>query len=113
MATTTSTTTPTTPAFTWQIPTLDRDTATGCVTTVHWRIVATDGVNVRDRIGTFNVPFKDPTDPTFVAFDSLTQAEVLTWIAAHVDQAAYEKSLAEELAAVANPPISTGLPTGW
>ncbi len=101
------------PAFTWTIPTVERELSTGCVTVVHWRLTATDGTNTATAYSTVSLPPKAPTDPTFVAYSSLTEAEAIQWVqdALGADQVtAYQDSLTAQLSALANPTQAAGVP---
>jgi hypothetical protein len=103
----------TTPTFTWTIPTVERELSTGRVTVVHWRLSATDGTNTATAYSTVSLPPKDPTDPTFVSYDKLTEDEAIQWAqgALGADQVtAYEVSLTAQLSALANPTEGAGVP---
>jgi hypothetical protein len=92
---------------TWTISTLDRETATGFVTTAHWQATAVDGgytASVYSTCswtdGTVNTPYAD-----------LTQAIVLGWVWANgVDKTATEATLAAQIEAQKNPVTASGTP---
>ena len=72
---------------TWTIEQLRRNSADGGVITVFWKCKA-DGVT--DKFGnelflssTLDLT-PDPSSPDFVAFDSLTEATVLSWVQAEI-----------------------------
>jgi hypothetical protein len=90
---------------TWTISQLDRQTSDGFVTTAHWTVTATDGDFSASAYGTcgFNGELTTP-------YADLTEAQVLEWVWASLDKAAYEASLAAQIEAQKNPVSATGLP---
>jgi hypothetical protein len=91
---------------TWKISTLDRDVATGFVTTAHWQATAVDGEHTASAYAT--VSWADGT-PT-IAYTNLTEATVLGWVWESVDKTATEASLAAQIALLKNPVTATGTP---
>ena len=90
---------------TWKIVQLDRKTADGFVTTAHWTVTATDGDFSASAYG--SVGFSgELTTP----YADLTEAQVLEWVWASLDKAAYEASLAAQIEAQKNPVSATGVP---
>ena len=95
--------------ITWTISTLDRDVATGFVTTAHWQATAVDGEHTASIYstcswadGTINTPYAD-----------LTQDTVLGWVWANgVDKTATEAALAAQIALQKAPVTATGTPWG-
>jgi len=94
-------------AITWTISQLDRQTSDGFVTTAHWQAVATDGDYSASIIN--NCSWTG--EPT-VAYDSLTQADVLAWVWQSVDKEAVEAALEAQIAEQKAPKIAKGLPWG-
>jgi len=95
---------------TWTISTLERELADGGVVVAHWRCTATDGDYSASSYGTCGFS-PDPSDPSFVAYDSLTEAEVLQWCWDNgVDKDATEASLAANIEAQKNPVSGSGVP---
>ena len=90
---------------TWKIVQLDRKTADGFVTTAHWTVTATDGDFSASAYGTCGFD-GELTTP----YENLTEAQVLEWVWASLDKAAYESSLAAQIEAQKNPVSATGLP---
>jgi hypothetical protein len=69
----------------WSIAQLERTTATGGVTIAHWRATATDGEYSASSYGTcFFTP--DADSEGFVAFEALTEADVLEWVYEALDK---------------------------
>jgi hypothetical protein len=91
---------------TWKISTLDRDAATGFVTTAHWQVTAVDGEHSASAYATCSWAEGTPAIP----YASLTEATVLNWVWESVDKAATEASLAAQIALLKNPVKATGTP---
>ena len=95
---------------TWTIATLEHNVADGGVTVAHWRATDVDGEHSASSYGTCGFS-PDPSDPSFVAYDSLTEAEVLQWCWANgVDKDATEAALAAKIEADKNPVSAAGVP---
>jgi len=97
----------------WSIVQLERHTTDGLVITAHWQAVKeSDGKQAR-VYGSIGLPMKDPSDPSFIPFDELTEDVVLSWVHAALGDeqvAAYEANLDAQLDALINPPVLTGMP---
>lgn len=91
--------------ITWNISQLDRQTSDGFVTTAHWQANATDGDYSASVINTCSWT----GEPT-VAYDSLTQDDVLAWVWQSVDKEAVEAALEAQIAEQKAPKIARGLP---
>jgi len=97
-------------ATTWTISTLERELSDGGVIVAHWRATDVDGDYSASSYGTCGFS-PDPSDPSFVAYDSLTEAEVLQWCWDNgVDKDATEASLAAKIEADKNPVSAAGVP---
>lgn len=89
----------------WTVSQLDRDVATGFVTTAHWQCTGTEGdysASVYSSCGFSG----DLTIP----YDSLTQETVLAWVWESVDKEATEAAVAAQIEAQKNPVTASGLP---
>ena len=89
----------------WTVSQLDRDVATGFVTTAHWQCTGTDGdysASVYASCG-FDGELSVP-------YDSLTQETVLAWVWESVDKEATEAAVATQIEAQKNPVTATGVP---
>ena len=102
---------------TWTIATLERDLADGGVTVAHWRANASETVGTGDDAVTYTasaygtVGFTpDASADGFVAYDSLTEADVLGWVWESVDQDATEAALTAKIEADKNPTTGSGMP---
>jgi len=94
---------------TWTIGTLERNVADGGVVVAHWRATLVDGDFSASSYGTCGFT-PDPSDSGFVAYDSLTEADVVGWVQAEVDKDATEASLAAKIELDKNPTQAAGVP---
>ena len=101
----------------WVISQLERTLDTGGVVVAHWRATATETVGEGDDAVTYSassygtVGFTpDPSASGFIAYDSLTEADVIGWVQAELDQDAIEASLAAKIEADKNPTQAAGVP---
>lgn len=82
------------------------------VFTVHWTLTATDGEHAGSVYGTVGLTL-DP-EATYVPYANLTKEQVVGWVHAALGEeqvAAYEASVAEQIANQINPPVvSPALP---
>jgi hypothetical protein len=92
--------------ITWTIAQLDRQTFDGLVTTAHYTVNAVDGEHTAGSYGTVGFQRGD----TFIAYESLTEAQVIAWVKDKLDVEAIEASLAAQIAAQKNPTTATGVP---
>ena len=97
-------------ATTWTISTLEHNVADGGVTVAHWRVTEVDGDYSASSYGTCGFS-PDASDPSFVAYDSLTESQVLQWCWDNgVDKDATEASLAANIESQKNPVSAAGVP---
>ena len=123
----------------WTISQLDRTLPDGVVYTAHWRVSATDGNFSGSVYGTqsfddlLHLPIhlvrqglsqpndlysqsfdaKDPSDPDFIPYDQLTEAQVVQWVkeAMGADTvAAHEAAVQAQIDAQKNPTNAAGVP---
>ena len=92
--------------ITWKIAQLDRQTSDGLVTTAHWTVNAVDGEHSVGAYGSVGFERGD----TFIAYDSLTEAQVIAWVKDKLDVEAIEASLAAQIELQKNPVTATGVP---
>ena len=92
--------------ITWTIAQLDRQTSDGLVTTAHWRVDAVDGEHSACSYGTVGFERGD----TFIAYESLTEAQVIAWVKEKLDVEAIEASLDTQIALQKAPVTATGVP---
>ena len=97
--------------ITWTISQLDRSLPDGEVFTAHWRCTGTDGTFSGAVYSTQSLPAKDPSDPTFIPYEDLTETEVLNWCwTTGVDKDATEAAVQDQIDAQANPASASGVP---
>jgi len=102
---------------TWTIATLERELADGGVTVAHWRCTEEETVGTGDDAVTYSassygtVGFTpDPTASDYIAYDSLTEADVLGWVYESVGQDTVEAALTAKIEADKNPVTAAGVP---
>jgi len=91
---------------TWKIAQLDRQTSDGLVTTAHYTVNAVDGDYSAGSYGTVGFERGD----TFIAYESLTEAQVIAWVKDKLEVAEIEASLAAQIALQKAPVTATGVP---
>ena len=98
---------------TWTIATLERELADGGVTVAHWRCTEEETVGEEtfsaSSYGTVGFT-PDPTASDYIAYDSLTEANVLGWVWESVDQDTVEAALTAKIEADKNPTSGSGVP---
>ena len=95
--------------FEWTVGQLERNLADGGVVVAHWRVSASDGDYSASSYGTAGFT-PDVSAPGFVAYDALTEADVLAWVWDAVDKDATEAALAANIEAQKNPTSASGVP---
>ena len=98
---------------TYKIVSLQRDLPAGLCTTAHWTASKTDGDYTASAYGSLGLPAKDPSDPTFVAYESITEAQAIEWTLAAMGEeavAALEAGLDAQIEAQKNPVQASGTP---
>lgn len=102
---------------TWTIANLERNVADGGVTVAHWRVTEEETVGTGDDAVTYTAsaygtcgftPDADADD--FVAYDDLTEDDVMAWVWVDVDQDATEAALTAKIEADKNPVSADGVP---
>lgn len=94
---------------TWTIANLERDAADGGVMVAHWRASAADGDYTASSYGTCSFEY-DASAEGFIAFEALTEADVIAWVQAQVDVESIEASLDADIAEQQAPATISGLP---
>ena len=96
--------------FEWTVAQLERNLADGGVIVAHWRCTASDGDYSASSYGTAGFT-PDASAPGFVAYDALTEADVLGWVWANgVDRDATKAALQARIDADKNPTTADGVP---
>ena len=99
--------------FTWNISQLGRNLDGDGVTVAHWSCRATETVGdntfTASNYGTTDHT-PDPTAEDFIAYASLTEANVIGWVQAEVVRANVEASLQSVIDHDKTPTTATGVP---
>lgn len=98
-----------TDTFNWSIVNTERNTDDGGVVVAHWRCTAEDGEYTASSYGTVGFT-PDASADGFISFDNLTEADVLGWVYAEVDQAETEAALDANIAEQKTPATTDGVP---
>jgi hypothetical protein len=96
-----------------QIVNTERQLPSGLITTIHWTATQTEDTFTASTYGSLGVPAKDPSDPTFIPFDQLTEAEVKQWCLEAMGEeqvAALQANLDGQIEAQKHPTSAQGLP---
>jgi len=96
-----------------KIVSLDRNLPAGLCTTAHWTASKTDGDYTASAYGSIGLPAKDPSDPTFVAYEDITEAQAIAWVEDAMGEeqvAALEANLDGQIEAQKNPVTASGTP---
>ena len=109
-------------AATWSISTLERQLVDGehtdVVTVIHWNVTDSETVGEGEEAKTYSgrcygtVGLAEPGD-SFTSYSDITEAEAIGWCKSALgdDQvAAYEESVANQIALEKNPTTGTGVP---
>ena len=98
---------------TWTIATLEHNTADGGVIVAHWRVTEEETVGEdtysASSYGTCGFT-PDPSASDYIAYSDLTEADVLGWVWAEVDQDAIEAGLTANIDEQKNPTTADGVP---
>ncbi len=90
----------------WKINDLQRNTADGLVTVVHFGATATDGDYTASIVNTQALERGD----SFVNYDTLTEETVLGWLWGKIDKEVVEATLEAQIEAQKAPVSANGLP---
>jgi hypothetical protein len=93
--------------FRWEVVRLDaapsENGLNNVVKIIHWKYHVTDGINNTYMVGSMGL--SPPNPAAFVDYNSLTEAEVVSWLETIVDKEEMQQSLISQLEAITNPPI--------
>ena len=100
-------------AVTWAIAQLERNTDGNGVVVAHWTAsdseVVGEVTHSGSSYGTCGFT-PDATADGYVAYDSLTEADVIAWVKADLDTDAIEESIAALIAVSKEPVTAAGVP---
>ena len=92
--------------YTWQVVNMDRKSADGFVTTVHYNVSAVDGEFTASTYGTVGYT----EEGAFTPYSQLTEALVVGWVQDSLGKDTVETALATQIDAQKNPVSESGLP---
>ena len=95
--------------YNWTIAQLEHNVADGGAITAHWRVTAQDGDYTASAYGSAGFT-PDPTAPDFIAYNELTETDVLAWVWGSVDKAETEANLASQIEDQKTPKTETEVP---
>lgn len=103
---------------TWTIATLERNTDSDQgVIVAHWRVTEEETVGTGDDAVTYTASSygtcgftPDPSAADYIAYADLTEADVIGWVQADVDQAGIEAALTANINEQKNPTTADGVP---
>lgn len=105
---------------TWTIEQLERETETGLVTTVHWRVTATETSGTGETAQTYSATTYGSlgltAGDTVIPFADLTKTQVVSWVKDKLGTEAVtatETSLAQQIADQKAPKSTAGFPATW
>lgn len=81
----------------------------GGVIVAHWQVSKTSGELTASSYGTCSFT-PDAEAEGYVAYDSLTEADVIGWVQEELDTEALEASLDADLAEQESPSVTVGVP---
>jgi hypothetical protein len=98
----------------WKIYDLKRTISTGVVTEVTYACESEENGMSARKIGEFSIS-GDPTDAGFIAYENLTEVDVLEWVYANVNKSIFQDANTTELqnAATARAAITEKNGTPW
>jgi hypothetical protein len=94
--------------FNWTISQIDRLTADGFVTTVHYNVTATDDTYSASTYGT--VGYTQEQGETYIPYADLTEATVVGWVQASLGKDTVESNLQSQIDSQKAPVQASGLP---
>ena len=105
--------------YTWKVNQLDRELSDDVVTTVHWGVTGTRP-NSEEGAEAYSAYIygadsftADPSDPGFVPYEQLTEAECIGWVTdkkGEEEVTRMEESLSATLEEKENPTTGSGMP---
>lgn len=97
--------------YNWEVHSVKYDVPTGGINQARWQCQGIDEStnNVGSKIGTTTLS-PDPTDSNFIAYENVTQENVVAWIQSNVDVTSIQNSIDAQIATKNNSQEETGLP---
>jgi hypothetical protein len=79
------------------------------VLVAHWGCRVVDGDYSASAYGTCNFS-PDPSDPSYIPYENLTENDVIVWVWGQVDKIQTEAALTAQIEEQKNPTTETGVP---
>jgi len=95
--------------YTWSIPTVERNLSDGGITVIHWRCTGVDGDHTASSYGTTSHE-PDADAEGFISYDSVTEANCISWAQAQVNKSDVEAAIAAQIEADKTPTTAAGTP---
>lgn len=95
--------------YTWNIETTESNTADGGITVIHYCCTGAEGENSASVYGTTDHTYDADADD-FIAYDSVTEQNCITWAKAVLDVDAIKATIAAQIAELAAPTTTRGKP---
>ena len=96
-----------------KIAQLERQLPDGACIAAHWTATKKDGDYTASSYGSIGLPAKDPSDPTFVPYGNITEAQAVEWVKSAMGEevlTSLEASLDAQIEAQKNPVKANGVP---
>ena len=97
----------------FKIEQLERTLPMGICITAHWIAEKKSENFLAQAYGSIKLPTKNPSDPTFVAYEDITEAQAIEWVKKAMGEeqlAALEANLDSQIEALKNPTQAAGVP---
>lgn len=91
---------------------LERVSSTGTVIKAHWVAKQVDGKYYGEAQGVVDLDPKDPSDPSFVNFNDLTEAQVIAWVTEKINVSEVDADLNAQIDKQKAITVVGGLPWG-
>jgi len=103
--------------YTWSVANTERNLSDGGITIIHWRCTGTETVGSGDdavtytasKYGTTSHTY-DASDASFIAYDSVTEADAIGWTKAALDVDAIEDAIEANITEQKTPTTGSGVP---
>lgn len=95
--------------YTWTIRNLERNLSDGGVTKAHWRCEGVDGDYSQSLYGICDLTY-DASASDFIAYDDLTETNVIGWVRSIVDETDIQTSIASKIEEDKTPTMADGVP---
>jgi hypothetical protein len=95
--------------YTWSVANTERNLLDGGITVIHWRCTGVDGDYSASSYGTTSHEY-DADAADFIAYDSVTEANAISWAQAALDQSAIETAISDSITAQKTPTTGDGVP---